>query len=380
VEEGSIEAGISEPIFKQDNVPESERIPMTRIRFGRLTTVGLAVALTLATTHVRADSKQAIAAIEAAIKKNGRIPFGGTPAHQTSGAAKNAAGSTGGVNSSYLKLARSLHKATPQRLRAVSRATNQSSTSTVVTVGTAPSGFGKEFDWDRSQPSCLVAVFINVADPLGVSITGLQAGDTIQIMSASGICSFSKSSGDPTLSSIIGLVADGTEAVVDAETGSTSANSAISDAAQFAQGFLKGGAAEMFRDPFGVEPSSGGISCEQGGVVVCLPQGEGTYYSGDGSHRTLWATMPRAIGQARTLPSVYQSMSNNPPFFFLGHNVPNVGTCTTGGVAYILAWDSVFTDNAGSYQLFVKLTRGGASTSPSAPASPAVARKARTGR
>ncbi len=73
-------------------------------------------------------------------------------------------------------------------------------------------------------------------------------------------------------------------------------------------------------------------------------------------------------------------MSNNPPFFFLGHNVPNVGTCSTGGVAYILAWDSVFTDNAGSYQLFVKLTRGGASPSPSAPASPAVARKARTGR
>ncbi len=163
---------------------------MTRIRFGRLTTVGLAVALTLATTHVRADSKQAIAAIEAAIKKNGRIPFGGTPATQTSGAAKNAAGSTGGVNSSYLKLAGSLHKATPQRLRAVSRATNQSSTSTVVTVGTAPSGFGKEFDWDRSQPSCLVAVFINVADPLGVSITGLQAGDTIQIMSASGSAPF----------------------------------------------------------------------------------------------------------------------------------------------------------------------------------------------
>ena len=372
------------PIFKQDNVLEKREDPMTRIRFGRLAATGLALAVSFAAaTHARADNNAVINAIEAAIKKNGRIPFGGTTANQTPrGAAKKAAGSTGGSNSSYLQLAGQLHKATPQRLRAVSRATSQPSTSSVTTVGTAPSGFGKEFDWDRSQPVCLLCVFLNAADPLGVSITGLQQGDTIQVLSASGICSFAKSSGDPTLSSIIGLVAEGAEGAVDALTGSTAANSTIQDAAQFAQSFLKGGAAEMFRDPFGVEPSSGAVACEQGGVVVCLPQAEGTYYSGDGSHRNLWASMPHAIGQARGLPSVYQSMSNNPPFFFLGHNVTNVGNCTTSGVAYILAWDSIFPDNSGSYQLFVKLTRGGSSsTSPTAPASPAVARKgARTPR
>ena len=50
---------------------------------------------------------------------------------------------------------------------------------TVTTVGGdgMPTGFGKGFTWDRSQDEALLVLFINAADPLGISIDGLQAGD-----------------------------------------------------------------------------------------------------------------------------------------------------------------------------------------------------------
>src|SRR5262249_28446676 len=88
---------------------------------------------------------------------------------------------------------------------------------TVVGGEGLPPGFGSGFHWDRADEDVLLVMFINAADPLGVSIDGLQAGDQVQVMSASGIASFSEDKGNPLASSIVGLVAKGAEIVVTAK-------------------------------------------------------------------------------------------------------------------------------------------------------------------
>src|SRR5262249_32161571 len=44
-----------------------------------------------------------------------------------------------------------------------------------------PQGFGSGFSWDRADNEVMLVMFINAADPLGVSIDGLVAGDTVQV-------------------------------------------------------------------------------------------------------------------------------------------------------------------------------------------------------
>ena len=346
---------------------------MTRIRFRRFRVAGLAVALTFAaTTHVRADFK----AIQGAISRSARIPLSATPANQTRGSARTVA--KGGTNATFLQLKQSLTGHTAQTVRAVKLATGQPSNSTLTTVGSPPSGFGTVFNWDRSQQSALLVIFVNAADPLGVSITGLQPGDMIQVKSASGTASFSKDTGNSIASSIVGFVADGTAAVVSAlDPTSKNVGSEIEDAGKQVQSLFKGsGAAEKFRDPFGVEPSSHGYGLQEGGVVVCMPQGGGTFYSADSNHRSYWATMPHAIDQPRGLPTVYQSQSSNAPFFFIGQTSPNAAVCQSNNPAYILAWDFAYADNAGTYTVYVQLTQGGSSSNPG-PAPPIFKSKAK---
>jgi hypothetical protein len=331
---------------------------MTRIRFGRLSVTGLAVALTLAAaTHVRADFKS----IQAAITRSARIPLVAAPATQTRGSVRSVA--KGNANGTFLQLKQSLTGHAPQTVRAVKLASGQASTSTLTTVGTPPAGFGTVFNWDRSQQSALLVIFINAADPLGVSITGLQPGDQIQVRSATGTASFSKDTGNSILSSIVGIVADGTAAVVSAlDPTSKNVGTEIEDAGKQAQALFKGsGNPEKFRDPFGVEPSTHGYGLQEGGVIVCMPQAGGTFYSADSNHRSYWATMPKAFGQPRGLPSAYQSQSSNPPFFFIGESTPNAAICQSSNPAYIVAWDFAYGDNAGTYEVFVQLTQGSGS-------------------
>src|SRR5436190_1436422 len=76
-----------------------------------------------------------------------------------------------------------------------------------------PPGFGKGFVWDRADNEVLLVMFINAADPLGISIEGMQAGDQVQVLAASGIASYSEDKGNPLASSIVGLVAAGAKVV-----------------------------------------------------------------------------------------------------------------------------------------------------------------------
>jgi hypothetical protein len=390
---------------------------MERIRFTQFTAAGLAVALTCAAaTHARADVKT-FRAIEAAIKKSARIPLtASAPANQPSGGAtKRVVGSTTALNT-YLQLKQSLHSAPLKTVRAVSAVTGQPTNSKITTVGNPPAGFGSIFQWDRSQPSALILVFINPADPMGVAIAGLQQGDLVQVRQATGLASFSKDTGNPLAASILTLVGDGaadavavlspgaifgsaagpsagsgttsgTGSAAGSASASSSAISALQQTGKDAAALFQGtGNPEDFRDPFGIDPGSHVYKREEGGLVVCMPQNNGLVYSADQNHSRFWATIPTVNGQPRGLPTAYRQSASQAPFFFIGQNPSNGQTannsavCQAGGAVYLLAWDWSFADNSGCYEVWVQLTQAGAVAAPLGPATPAVVRKARAPR
>src|SRR5262249_39781286 len=222
-----------------------------------------------------------------------------------------------------------------------------------VTVGDAPPGFGKGFTWDRADNEILLVMFINAADPLGISIDGVQAGDQVQVLSASGIASFSEDKGNPLASSIIGLVAKGGNIALGA-AGAPEVKPLIDAAEQFAKDQFKAtNAKTKRRDAFGVDPGSGHKAREEGGLLVCLPEAGGIFYSGDGDHKGRWIK-PNGVRTDDHWPApsfgIFFHIKGN-----LGHNTR---TLQQSGQMYITAWDWKFEDNAGFYKVFVKLTKG----------------------
>ena len=383
---------------------------MKRFRLDHFTVAGLAFALTFAVaTRVCADQKT-FNAIQSAILKSARIPLSNTPA-PVNRPGGTATYSTSGL-ATYMSLKQALHNSKARTMQAIRADSAQATGSTTTVIGSPPAGYGNVFTWDRSQQSCMLLLFLNPADPTGVAISGLAQGDTVQVVNATGLCSFSKDTGNPLIAGIITLIADGaadavalfgpggagggstptqgtgtTPTPTPGKSGSGSgANSAVGAIEQtgkdFAALFQGTGAAEKFRDPFGVDPNTHGYALQEGGVVVCMPQNQGLTYSSDSDHRKFWAGNPAAMGQVRTLPSPYRNVASQVPFFFLGQYVNNTAACGTNGTAYILAWDVAYGDNAGFYEVWVQLTRGGngSNTTPATPASPAVARKARAPR
>ncbi len=242
---------------------------------------------------------------------------------------------------------------TPRRTPANVIARAASPGSSVVQVGDEPPGFGKVFQWDRKDDKILLALFINAADDLGVSVAGLERGDVVQVSSASGIASFSEDKGNPTASSIVGLIATGAKAAAGL-SGNGEFVPLLNAAEAYAKDRFKAtNAKTKRRDAFGVDPGSGHKARQEGGIIVCLPEAGGTLYSGESESRWI---KPDGTRTDNHLPAHF------PPgaAFFPMQGVPTYNTRTvyTNGELYVLPWDWKHDDNAGYYKVFVKLTKG----------------------
>ncbi|HEX5268827.1 MAG TPA: hypothetical protein VFW33_00005 [Gemmataceae bacterium] len=280
--------------------------------------------------------------LKEAIKKNGKLPAGDKGAD-------------------YWRAGEALHRATRQTRAAavVKKGAKPSANftgkgSALVTVGDPPAGFGKGFVWDRADKEVMLVMFVNAADPLGVSVEGMQAGDTVQVLSASGIASYSEDKGNPLASSLVGLVAAGAKVVVGAE-GAPEVAPAIAAAETFAKDQFKAtNAKTKRRDPFGVDPGSGQKAREEGGLLVCLPEAGGTFYSGDGDHKNRWV---KGDG-TRTNENMPEHFNYNAFFPRQGFPDHNTRVVRQSAPMYVVPWDWKFEDNAGYYKVFVKLTKG----------------------
>jgi hypothetical protein len=229
-------------------------------------------------------------------------------------------------------------------------ATIASALTTTKELGDHPAGFGKGFDWDRKDKEILLAVFINAADFLGVCISGVEAGDVLQVTSCTGVASFAEDTGNPLAESIVGLVASAAE-IGAPLVGIPAAVPFIEAAEAFAKEQFKAtNAKTKRRDAFGVDPGSGHRARQEGGVLITLPEAGGPFYSGDSDHQSRWIKSPGD----RTDVNLPSHVSHA---FFPRHGDTNHNTRTlhTAGEIYITPWDYKFEDNAGYYKIFIKL-------------------------
>jgi hypothetical protein len=287
--------------------------------------------------------------VAADIKKAGKLP-GGAGYWQAAQARHGAAKKT--------VQARAMLQAKGANGKATLAAGGRSSLTVVGGEG-LPDGFGKGFSWDRAEDEALLVMFVNAADPLGVSIEGLQPGDQVQVLSASGVASFSEDKGNPLASSIVGLVATGASIGLTA-AGAPEVVPLVSAAEAFAKDRFKAtNAKTKKRDAFGVDPGSGHKAREEGGVLVCLPEAGGTYYSGDDDHKNRWVQGSGLRTDDKMPQHVYGSF-----FPRQAEPVHNTRTVRQGGPMYVVPWDWKFEDNAGFYKVFVKLKKGNGSQPP----------------
>jgi hypothetical protein len=226
--------------------------------------------------------------------------------------------------------------------------------SQIIQVGESPNGFGKGVIWDRSTDALVLSTFLNAADSLGVSISGLQSSDYVTISSATGLASFSKDTGNPLASSIIGIVGAGLDAVLKLSGVGTLVTPLVDDATKFAQDqFKPSGVKTKIRDSFGYDPGSGDLARQEGGFLVSLPGADGPYYSGDGDHQDRWIKK----GNDRSDPNRPAQVVHG--FFPLKNasRATNSRQAGAAGEVYISPWDWKFEDNAGFYELFVVVSK-----------------------
>ncbi len=225
--------------------------------------------------------------------------------------------------------------------------------SSMLVIGEAPDGFGKEVSWDPNDAELALVVFLNAGDPFGVTISNVKATDTIKFISATGIASFAEETENEGVGSIIGIVAAG--AIVSSSVfGAPELAPFIGAAEKYAkERFQERKVKTKRRDPFGEDPSTGHKARQEGGVIVCLPgAGTGTvYYSGNSDSEKRWIKKPGARDYAHLPDHVKRA-------FFLERGSGSERTAGEDGDIIIAPWDYSFTDNFGFYRLHILLKRG----------------------
>jgi hypothetical protein len=230
-----------------------------------------------------------------------------------------------------------------------------SSSSSVVTFGTAPNGYGQQIQWDPNDSTLAVVVYLAAADDLGVMISGAQPGDQISWISATGIASFSNETKNDGVASIIGIVGSIGSGIVTI-FGYPEVAPFIKAGAQYAANeFPESTSPTKRRDPFGVDPSSGLKARAEGGVLISLPQAGQSYYSGDSDHQSRWIKQP-----GDRIPNNYPAHIPWEKALFLSPLETRDALASTAGDFIIYPWDSVFDDNNGSYRIDLVLTRAAA--------------------
>jgi hypothetical protein len=223
--------------------------------------------------------------------------------------------------------------------------------SSVVVIGEAPNGFGKQILWHPADAGLAVVAFLNAGDYLGVMISGVRATDTIEFVSSTGIASFSEETENKNVGAFIGIVAAGAT-VGAASFGAPELAPVIAAAEKFAKSrFEEQKVKTKRRDPFGVEIGTAHKARQEGGVIVSLPEARQLYHSGDNDHEDLWIKKPGKRDTAHHPDHVKKA-------FFLQPNMSNRRTAGADGDFIIAPWDHIFTDNFGYYRLHIVLKRG----------------------
>jgi hypothetical protein len=256
-------------------------------------------------------------------------------------------------------------------------------------LGTPPTGFGSVFTWDRSTAEIIVVSYINAADNLGPAVMNLKRGDRVEVMEVDGLASFS-SGPVKAIESVIGLVgvgaalgganvggsgsssggsgsSSGASGSSSGGSGSSSGGSGssglLASANQFAQNAFGGSLFQDVRDGYGHD-TGGTMRRQEGGVLFCMPEANGVFYSGGFFSRDRW--VQGDDGGERTDNRLPNHIKGKGGFFAIrGNKTQNVRIAKTDGVLNMVPWDFDFSDNSNFYRVFVRITRVDAVTAAS---------------
>ena len=217
------------------------------------------------------------------------------------------------------------------------------------------------FKWDRVEREALFVMYVNAADPIGLTVEGLKAGDIVQITSISGLASFDEDDGNPTAAGLVGLLATGAEVALTI-SGNPEFIPLVEGANKFAQDQFKATKSkEKLRDGFGLVPERklnfpdvtipSFMARQEGGIIVCLPEAGGAVYSGEGEER--WVKKP-----GDRIDANRPKHATGCFFPIRSNETHNLRQLKSSGVVKILAWDHIFDDNAGFYEVVMHIQKG----------------------
>ena len=219
--------------------------------------------------------------------------------------------------------------------------------------------FGPDVALDENAASLNVEVWalIDAVDPYGVTVQGIKVGDTIAVESVSGIAWFSDQSVSRTVLSTIysassqlipaGPIQRTMQTIKNQIEPEDSSNDANRDKA---------------RDGYG-RRMNGAYAEKEGGIVICMPSAYGPMYANDNNHFE-----SGAVEHGRFGTYMNEETDMRGKCFFPTRNdritdqnivLSSVmeNTVDQDGVLHILAFDSRYEDNAGSYQVKFRIIR-----------------------
>ena len=194
---------------------------------------------------------------------------------------------------------------------------------------------------------------VSANDENGISIDGIQKGDTISIEHMSGQCSFSGSGTDIALSVVAVTLALGEDGSQNADVDATATLEALDNELKKIKS-NQGDLGSKIRDAWGEKGDSGGkFAKEEGGIVVCMPGTAGSVKSTE----DYWLKS-EAENKGRG-PEYYKPAFAEQDCWFPSRK----GTqklsevASKNGVVTIHAWDYKFNDNKGVYTIKIVVTR-----------------------
>jgi len=199
---------------------------------------------------------------------------------------------------------------------------------------------------------------ISTNDPGGLTIENILPGDQVIIYDASGLASFSASHVD-LIKGVIGIanMIGGVVVIAATDGAATPFVEAWNKSVSKLGDAFPGTKGNKNRDAYGQDPggdlSDGNYAKEEGGIIVCMPEANGTLYA---TPDTYLADGAKKNGR---LPAYFSKKVKDCNSFFLS-NKPGgqmQATATKSGHVHILAFDSDFSDNQGVYNIGVVVVR-----------------------
>ena len=197
-------------------------------------------------------------------------------------------------------------------------------------------------------------VELSSTDENGISIDGVRKGDTIEIESISGICSFTDTK-KKILSGFVSIVSGVLQggALYYNNDESKAIKEIFDKQATKLQDELDKDIGNKRRDGYGQDPGTGDYGKHEGGIIVCMPEAGGVLYATSENY------LASGSKKDSRLPKYFSDNVKEKNSFFPSREKGGMmkATADKDGTIFIIVFDNKFVDNAGTYQIKLILTR-----------------------